>query len=301
MKPCIRAQTPWLLLLTGQLATATPIVWAAADGGNGHAYEVVPYRQTWTQCRDHAATQSWNGVVGHLATVASAQENAFIWGNLNARLCWLGGYRQSGTWRWVTGEPFSYTRWYPGEPNNYGGNEYYLQYSPDDGTGKWNDNSSRGRNSGNDVGYIIEYDFVPPPASDYEIWQRGWFGAALDDPAQEDDLWGDNTDPDHDGTVNVLEFVMGRNPLVADNELDPQIRVENGEITFTYPQTTLTNHDVISYVSWSSDLEHWTTGGIVYNVASVNEDTMMIEANLVPHHGDRLFMRLEALRTGGGP
>ena len=93
---------------------------------------------------------------------------------------------------------------------------------------------------------------------------------------------------------------MECDPLVADSDQGPSLRVENGEVTFTYPQTVATNHDVISYVSWSGDLEHWTTGGLLYSLAEDRGDTMLIDAILVVHREDRVFMRLEALRIGGG-
>jgi hypothetical protein len=32
-----------------------------------------------------------------------------------------------GTWKWVTGETYSYTNWNSGEPNN-AGNEDYVQF-----------------------------------------------------------------------------------------------------------------------------------------------------------------------------
>jgi hypothetical protein len=60
---------------------------------------------------------------GHLATATSASENAFIQSVAGTRSCWLGGLQDFGIvepdvgWRWVTGEPWEFTAWYPGEPN----------------------------------------------------------------------------------------------------------------------------------------------------------------------------------------
>ena len=43
---------------------------------------------------------------------------------------------EEGVWKWVTGEPFSFTRWYYVAPNNWAGEEHYLGYRSD---GEWND------------------------------------------------------------------------------------------------------------------------------------------------------------------
>lgn len=105
---------------------------------------------------------------GHLATLTSGAENALVTGMLRGFSAWIGGYKDrggfwdlGGTWRWVTGEPFDcetcYTNWYPGEPNNYGGRENFLEI----GGGLsypesfWNDNESPSRNV---HGFVCEYE-----------------------------------------------------------------------------------------------------------------------------------------------
>jgi hypothetical protein len=66
------------------IASAQPVQWKAADGGNGHWYEVVATGNiSWTAARDLAA--------------ASYSE-------------------PSGGWRWVTDEPWQYTQLHAGEP-----------------------------------------------------------------------------------------------------------------------------------------------------------------------------------------
>ena len=45
------------------------------------------------------------------------------------RPLWIGGsdVDSEGNWKWMTSQIlFNYTDWYPGEPNNYGGNEDCL-------------------------------------------------------------------------------------------------------------------------------------------------------------------------------
>jgi len=114
---------------------ATAQEWRKESGGNGHFYARFDIGVLWTEARDHALQLG-----GHLATITSAAENAFVAsvaadGFLNVKH--LGGYREGSTWRWVTGEPWQYTSWYPGEPNNGNGNEIYLATWVIPGT--WND------------------------------------------------------------------------------------------------------------------------------------------------------------------
>ena len=100
-----------------------PVQWRIEDGGNGHWYQlsVLPPRRFWELVSDAEA------VGGHLVTVGSAEENAF------ARSISLGyfvhfgafhdaalpGYSEpSNGWRWVNGEPWNWTGWCVGQPDN---------------------------------------------------------------------------------------------------------------------------------------------------------------------------------------
>ncbi len=112
-----------------QSPIGTAVAWSTAVGGNGNYYQAVsaPGGITWS------AAQAWCLLnKGHLATITSAAENAFVFavatGPYTAGLWqtilpggtygpWLGGTK-SGSWGWVTGEPFGYSNWDPGEPNN---------------------------------------------------------------------------------------------------------------------------------------------------------------------------------------
>jgi hypothetical protein len=154
------------LLICG--VNATPVYYSVT----GHYYDAIAAPGiTWTAAKSAAESQSYAGVNGHLVTITSQGENDFIVANLGG--CpgyWLGGFQPSGSpepdggWQWVTGEPWSYTNWYGGGPNNhYGGDQGIHPYGwPEDviqfpwweGSGTWNDFP-------NDIpmnGYIVEYD-----------------------------------------------------------------------------------------------------------------------------------------------
>lgn len=143
-------------LLTSAAATATPTVWS----GNGHAYEYVSGYFTWQEAEAAAAASG-----GYLATVTSADENAFLT-SLSTELGWLGGTDEAveGTWTWITGETWSYSNWNSGEPNNYASGEDYLQLNWGQ-AGGWNDHGGPS-SPGQANGYFVEYAAaVPEPAT----------------------------------------------------------------------------------------------------------------------------------------
>jgi hypothetical protein len=143
--------------LVAAAALALPVEWTVASGGNGHFYEKVSGTYSWTQARDLAASRSWGGLAGHLATLTSQAENDWVWSALSQpSSCWLGGFQPSGSvepaggWQWVTGEPWSYANWSSGEPDNSGGYEDYLVYYD-----RWGDRSDEW---GFAAGFVVEHD-----------------------------------------------------------------------------------------------------------------------------------------------
>jgi len=103
---------------------------------NGHCYQAVQeLGLSWSDAK--AACEARGG---HLATITSAAENAFVFslvsgdsafwyldGVGNGLGPWLGGYQEPGSqepdggWKWVTGEPFFYTNWETDQPDNVHG------------------------------------------------------------------------------------------------------------------------------------------------------------------------------------
>jgi hypothetical protein len=126
-----------LILLASVLITcvsAAPVKWLVADGGNGHYYDSTTLSTgiTWDAANALAngATLDENGVTykGHLVTITSANEQQFIETNLKELDgAAMGGFKPDHTmpdlhhadgWKWVTGETWGYTNWYPTEPGN---------------------------------------------------------------------------------------------------------------------------------------------------------------------------------------
>lgn len=122
--------------------TATAgVIW----GVNGHEYEVVPSEGvSWTNAR--AAAQALPGGGWDLATITSAAENTFVAALLPVSPAdrshfWIGAndVASEANFVWVTGEPFTYTNWWGGEPNN-SGNEDFVAYDFRNGNAwAWND------------------------------------------------------------------------------------------------------------------------------------------------------------------
>ncbi|WDE14612.1 hypothetical protein H3N35_20990 [Thalassomonas haliotis] len=99
-------------------------------------------------------------VSGHLATITSAEENAFIFDSVaNGNNAWFGlsDAETEGTFTWVTGELLDYTNWFTGEPNNDAIlGEDFGEFKAD---GFWNDLPSAAKAS-----YLVEYSTsVPTP------------------------------------------------------------------------------------------------------------------------------------------
>ena len=134
------------------------VQWRIQDGGNGHwyhAHTLFPVILTWEAARSVA-----EGNGGSLATITTAQESSFVLGLVKNRPelfvnntwggPWLGAYQPNPNgpanlgWVWVTGEPWIFTNWSGGEPNDagwQGGRESYLQIY---GSGQWNDFTNDG-------------------------------------------------------------------------------------------------------------------------------------------------------------
>ncbi|MCX7771093.1 MAG: CSLREA domain-containing protein, partial [Proteobacteria bacterium] len=142
--------------------------------GTGHWYEpvYVPGGITWDAAKVAAEAEG-----GYLATITSAEENNFVFGLVNDPAYfieiygpYIGGFQPAGSeepaggWTWVTGEPWVYTNWNEGEPNNYLGIENALHLLSNV---RWNDL----RTDESMKGYIIEYNCLPTPSGMVSWWK----------------------------------------------------------------------------------------------------------------------------------
>src|ERR1041385_2983193 len=188
MKP-----TPFLCLslavFLGSIFTAAaqPLVFGPyGPAGTYNAYQAVSTPLTWEAARTNATNQVVFGVRGHLATLASAGENGFgdsvggynyVWIGLTDNEA-FGGFEEASPqtgagFVWITGEPVTYSNWYPGEPNDsLGGEDGVHLYGF---TSAWNDNGA-GPVYGQRAEVfpsVIEYELGLPPSyfSTAPVWR----------------------------------------------------------------------------------------------------------------------------------
>lgn len=139
----------------------------------------VGENNAWWTASAAASASSANGVSGHLATITSPEENAFLFSLVEGRFsgfqgAWLGGKAPGG---WLegpeSGQGFGYVGWGGIEPNNSG--YAYMNvgaHFAGIGPGQWADDS--GAQGVPDpfadpvIGYFVEYEgaaAVPEPSS----------------------------------------------------------------------------------------------------------------------------------------
>ncbi len=148
-------------------STFTPIE-AVVTKSHTSRYEVIKDDVSWTEANKACID---NG--GHLVTITSQAEMDEV-----CRLCedagikyvWMGGYTSvSGSTsfgHWVTGEDFTYTSWYPGEPSRQDRDEVeemYLMLWYVNDQWSWNDQRENVFDTGlkyftGNVGYVCEYE-----------------------------------------------------------------------------------------------------------------------------------------------
>jgi hypothetical protein len=158
--------------------------WPVAAAGNGHAYEVVvDTTASWNTAEASVASTTYLGSSGYLATITSPAENNFVSSillsnQLPGRYA-LGGFLGGNSlpqFNWVTGEPWSYTNWSPGEPNGSGQEDVVMIYGAsgigNNSPGTWNDLIRTEQLGG---GYVVEY---PGPFTTPEPSATWLFGLA---------------------------------------------------------------------------------------------------------------------------
>jgi hypothetical protein len=118
---------------------------------NGHSYYRSTGTATWTNARSNCAAMG-----GYLVTITSSGEQSFLFNLWPSGWIGLTDEVNEGTWRWVTGETYSYSNWNSGEPNN-AGNEDYVQFVSN---GRWNDLPNNVS-----LPYVLEFNYIVTTSS----------------------------------------------------------------------------------------------------------------------------------------
>ena len=163
-------------------ASAAPITFGS------NAYEFIPGAFSFNDANTAAQAQTFEGVSGHLVTILSAEEDAFVLSLIASveHSVWIGASDSGaeGVWRWVTGEQFwqggfggapgpdvFYANWGLGQPDDFGGGQdvatiFGGSVIAPGVAGRWDDGGS-GPGVGGGVfqrdGYIVEFDGVAVP------------------------------------------------------------------------------------------------------------------------------------------
>lgn len=134
---------------------------------NGHYYAAIDLGEAvnWLDCNRAARLLRYKGLRGHLVTITTPEESQFVVEHFRGQEhngYFLGAYQDktardyskpAGGWRWVTGEPWNFTNWHAGEPNDVSGsNPSVLNMMPDGG---WNDTIV---DDGNGKGFVVEFE-----------------------------------------------------------------------------------------------------------------------------------------------
>ena len=102
---------------------------------NNHKYHVFELSMTWEEAKKYCEELG-----GHLVTITSEEEYNSVLKLLpktGEYTYWLGAtdIQTKGTWKWITDEEFSFTKWFPDKPNNAGD---YLFLATSNGVSGWN-------------------------------------------------------------------------------------------------------------------------------------------------------------------
>ena len=138
------------------------------------SFGIISSPITWQNARDDAIARG-----GELASIASAEENAFVFTLIDSPEHWtpaspfnygpwIGGYQvdnnsePNGNWAWSDATPWGFTAWASGQPDNNGNAEHNAHYFvPGSSRGStWNDWTGGGLLI---KGYVFET--VPEPTS----------------------------------------------------------------------------------------------------------------------------------------
>lgn len=144
---------------------------AASKTYNGHTYELYDLPMGWHQAKSFCEEKG-----GSLVCITSQAENDAVLSLASqgaAGWYWLGctDEAEEGSWKWVSGEPFSYANWDPqaSEPSGGTGENYGMMVNrenpPNKQPGEWNDSADAPRNSNyygvGNSGFICEYRTKP--------------------------------------------------------------------------------------------------------------------------------------------
>lgn len=249
---------------------------------NNHYYAFMKGPNSWQGALDAAATESFRGLGGYLATITSAVEDNFIYSYILAPLALpstsgnsvgLGASDAAveGTWRWAagpeSGQVLIYKHWLSGQPDS-GTRQNYLAYAL--GNTAWEDVYADDSISPDAfAGFVVEFGGLPasyvvtPSAISIEEGQSITF--TIDTQNVE---WGQSINYTVSNTgVSIQDFSAGSmsgSAVVSQKGLDG-----TASVTFTLAKDMLTE---------GSETLTFNVGGVSSQVI-VKDASLAIAAN----------------------
>ena len=208
----------------------------------GHRYVLYENGMTWNDAKIECENMG-----GHLVSITSLGEQQAIESIVKKgtrNIYWLGGYNSNG-WKWVTGEPFSYSNWASFQPDNWDYVEdklqMYRQSNPSASSrlGQWNDLNGDGTCRNDlffgiqNIGFICEWD----SALQSTVTKKNQYTIQV-----------------VDGDGNPLSDVsVHYDGVVQTTATDGIVRFD----AFTYENPSITVEKT-GYISWDNQHSNWT-------------------------------------------
>ncbi|MDP0492043.1 MAG: hypothetical protein Q7Q71_13425 [Verrucomicrobiota bacterium JB023] len=136
---------------------------------------------------------------------------------------------------------------------------------------------------------------VPVESSGFADYIAGY-------PELFDDLALPEADPDGDGLVNLLEYILDRHPGRKESGFLPEITITEAEVSLRFERRASSREDTNQVLQYSTDLSTWTDlplgspvdPGVIIGAEAegMEEVTVLIERSAPPH--DHVFLRLSA-------
>ena len=139
-------------------------------------------------------------------------------------------------------------------------------------------------------------NITAPAHTHQEEWRFANFGGYLSEADA-----ADNTDPDHDGLNNLLEYALGFDPHVA-SVIPATLALNGANLEYTYVRSTAAkNHGATYQIEWSDTLEagNWSTEEVTEQIQSTEGALETVKASLPASTGGKRFLRLQVAAPVG--
>ncbi len=261
----------------------------------GNFYTLVTTNLTFDNALSYAETQLLEGVAGHLVTITSAAENAFV-DTVTTTHAWiaLSDAGNEGEWYWMAGPEAGtqltksgnvdhggfYNRWAGSEPNSGTGANYAIMNNNDSWYDDGNGNSRHsvieweGRDVINNDTYLVSH--VNPDASDVNVGDSIGFVKSID---PEGDALSFSIEAGNADGIFELDSVTGELRILDITNLDATITdtyvltvraTETVGGKFTEIDITIKFDDRLSLSMTDDTLEMLEDGSVLLTTSNLN-------------------------------